>query len=550
MLMSRRLGLISVFLLAAVACGGSGGGDDGAEQGVDAVTSGKCVKEETLTSSKSFDDAMAAWIQSSATDLADKKAFLARLEAIVGDNTKVVGFGEPDHGFHEFAAIRNDVFKMLVEKKDLRAITLETGIIEARLVDQYVTDTENKSGITLDDVLKKGFTHDMGEWEETADLVKWVKDHNVQAARAGKPLVHWGGKDLTVEGDTLTVPVNVVTPFYEKVGAAYKLTKLDALSKKASEVTAFVKKVLKEKVNIDHIDPDHLDAVCSISYDQLTAAEQNEIKQELASLIKDIDSNEAEYAQKAGKSEVAWTKTMLRVAQQIQEDLDHRVKVGVVYGPTNTAGTTSAFLARVYGAVGQPVPTTRNVQLIDRDYTPKELETYQTGREIREKHLAENVDLLVKEYGKTFNFAASSHVQKARMLADGGNAAAEGMFIEERYGKNYVVIGGTASTFDVPALTGNESRDTFATWVKKTRAEQAARPGSFERRLEGTSMNGFIIDLRKDPTCSRPSWVTDYLKTPQLMWVGTSKFDTNLKDSFDAIYWVRHATFGHRRGGQ
>ncbi len=552
----RRLPLSVAFLAATAACSVLEDETDSSEDAIKA----QCVTEETLAT-QPFDKAVAAWLAYAGTDLRDEPAMLARMEQIVGD-ANVVGFGEPDHGFHEFAAIRNQVFEMLVEKKDFRAITLETGIIEARIVDRYVTDVANETGITLDQVLKTGFTHDMGEWEETAELVTWVRRHNEQAARAGKPLVHWGGKDLTVRGDTLTVPLTELVPLYERLGEPAKLARFAALAEKASAVTTFVETVLREKAHIEHIDPDHLDAVCSLSYDQLSDGERSEITSELRSLVSDLAQNKAAYTAKVGASDYEWARVMLDVAVQIKEDLDHRMSVGVAYGPTNSAGATLEFLQKVYAAAGQPVPEAHAVKFIPLDrnpytYTPEELAVYGKGREIRERHLAANVAYLERTYGKTFNFAASSHVQRVPTRADGGFAAAEGQFIAAAYGKRYVVIGGTASTFDTPEIQPEvgtpeqiasiQRRNEFARMVMQVRAEQEARSGSFERRFDQNPRSGLVVDFRKDPTCSRAPWVNDWLKAEQLTWVGLMKYNMIPKENYDALYWVRHATFGHRR---
>jgi erythromycin esterase-like protein len=553
----RRHLLSAGLVLASAACSIV---TDDRESSEDAIKA-QCITEETIAK-QSFDSAVAAWLKNAATDLRDDAAMLDRMEKIVG-KAKIVGFGEPDHGFHEFAELRNKVFKMLVERKDFRAITLETGIIEARVVDRYVTDVEGTTGITLDEVLKTGFTHDMGEWEETAELVTWVRQHNEQAARAGKPLVHWGGKDLTVRGDTLTVALDQLSPIFERLGQRAKLARLAELAQKASAVTAFVERILKEKVNVDHIDPDHLDAVCSLSYDQLSDAERVELASELRKLADDLVSNREAYVAQLGADELEWTRLMVEVGMQIQEDLEHRARLGVAYGPTNSAGSTLEFLQKVYAAAGEPLPAMRTVKFLPAErnpyaYTPEELTLYGRGREIRERHLAANVGYLEKTYGKTFNFAASSHVQRVPCRADAGNAAAEGQFIAAAYGKSYVVIGGTASTFDTPAIQAEvgtpeeiaaiRRRNEFAQMVKQLRADQEARTGSFERRFDQNPLSGLVVDFRDDPTCSRPRWVNDWLRTEQLTWVGLMKYNMIPRENYDALFWVRHATFGHRRG--
>jgi erythromycin esterase-like protein len=517
--------------LSTVACARSG--DDGAS-GSDAITSA-CV-DGANPGPADLDAAIGRWIGSVKTDLGGAEG-LRRIDAIVG-NAKLIGLGEPDHGFHEFAQLRNDVFEMLVGSRDVRALTLETGIIEAHLVDQYVTDVTGARGIALSDVLANGFTHDMGEWQETQDLVEWVRKHNVEAAAAGKPLIRWGGKDLTVRGDTLTVPLKDLSAFFARVGGSSRLDRLSALATKASAVTDLVEQTLQQKANIPHIDPDFLDAVCSLSYDQLTDDEQVEVGTVLSGLLADMDQNRADYVAKTSADDFDWARQLVVVAQQIHEDLDFRAQRNLVYGPTNSAGFTLTFLQKVYAAIGTDIPPMRHGQIVARDYTPEELAAFEAGRSIREVHLAANVQSLVDRYGKTFDFAAASHLYKVKLLEDSGFAAAEGNFLADHFKSDYVVIAGTASDFD------DGPGD-----IAQTRQKEKARPGSLESRLEKAgTQSPYVFDLRKTKaeTCDRPEWVTSWLGSPQLTWIGPVKRQVVPSQGYDAVYWVPKATRGHR----
>jgi erythromycin esterase-like protein len=510
-----------------------------------AAAAAQCAPEDALAK-MGRDRATAAWLRTAATPLDNEKPMLARIAEIAGD-AQVVGFGEPDHGWHEFPELRNAVFEMLVEEKDFRAITLETGMLEARLVDRYVVDVDSKTGITLDEVLAKGFTHDMGEWDETAELVSWVRTHNEEAAKAGKPLVRWGGKDLSVRGDTLAVPVTELAALFAKVGQGARLRRLASLADKSGEVVSFVEKVLREKAHIDAIDPDHLDAVCSLSYDQLSDEERAAVAAELSNLDKDLNGGGGAGVAGMTAEDLESARLLVAAARQMQEDLEYRMKLGVVYGPTNSGGMTIAFLRKVYAAAGKPVPAGAHVKFIERNFTPEELKTYELGRRIREEHLAANVAALRRKFGKTFDFSASSHLQKASGLADAGFSAAEGQFLAERFGKGYVVIGGTASAFENEADTGEPRHDEPLRAMRAFRSEQTARPDSFESRFEVTASSGLLVDFRKDPSCRRPRWIDRWLGTPQLTWIGPMKFNFVPKRSYDAAYWIRRATPGRRR---
>ena len=49
-------------------------------------------------------------------------------------SARLLGFGESNHGLHDHPQFRNRLFKYLVEKHGFRAISLESGILESRIV--------------------------------------------------------------------------------------------------------------------------------------------------------------------------------------------------------------------------------------------------------------------------------------------------------------------------------------------------------------------------------------------------------------------------------
>jgi erythromycin esterase len=63
---------------------------------------------------------------------------LAPLDQMIGD-AKIVGLSEGIHAGAEPLIFRNRVFKHLVERLGFNAIALESGIVESRLLNDYVT---------------------------------------------------------------------------------------------------------------------------------------------------------------------------------------------------------------------------------------------------------------------------------------------------------------------------------------------------------------------------------------------------------------------------
>jgi hypothetical protein len=388
----------------------------------------------------------------------------------------------------------------------------------------------------------------MGPWEETRDLVQWVRDHNVQAAGEGKPLIHSGGKDLTVRGDTLTVPLPRISDFYVRVGAPEKVRRVTELSQKASQLTATIEQILRDQGPAFHlpptIDPDHLDAVTSLSYDQLEDSERDELASALTALQADLDTNAAAYAAKTSSQDVEDARMMVTVARQIREDLEYRLQVGVVYGPTNGGNggdpanplaSSLNYINAILGAGGQHMPPTRHVRFLPAgtNYTPEQMATYQEGRKTREVHLAENVSAMLKRWGKTFDYAATGHLKKIRGGADTGNDYAEGNFLADELKADYVVLAGTAIAFD----------DAPGSLQATLRAQSANAPNAIEGVLDASTIPSGVVGFGSDPgKCTPAAW----LGSEHVMWNGFRKVTTVPGKAFDGIYWVKTATHAHR----
>ncbi len=517
---------VLLFLLCASAACSSGRADvDGESSDVVSAQCGALPAGSGAT-------ALGPWLQSNAVSLDKLPEALDRIDQIVGEAT-LVGLGEPDHGFHEFPAFRNEVFKMLVERRGLRAITLESGFIEAKLVDQYVTDVENRSGITIKRALSEGITHRMGDFQETKDLVQWIRAYNERAAGSGQSMLRFGGKDLTILGDTLTVPLDAARPFLEKVGVFDNAKELFDLAAKSSEVMLHVADALKAR-GLGNIDPDYLDALSSVGYAQLTPDAGARLGADIEALVRTFDDNHQRFAALTNEDDFQWNRQLAVVAKQIYEDLENRIKAGVKYGPANGIPNAREFIHTVFTTLREPLPSFDYASRFVDTYSPEELVAYQEGRKSREQHLAENVSWLVTRNGKVLNFAATSHLNRAPSFEDGGFGVYEGNFLAQDFKEKYVLIGGAATEYDDTGLS-----------TAPLRAEQAKRKGFEDRLAEvGTKMSGFVLDLHNS-SCAQPDLVKAWLGDKQLTWVGPVKYQVIPAQSYDAIFWFNKATRAH-----
>ncbi|HUR50293.1 MAG TPA: erythromycin esterase family protein [Acidimicrobiales bacterium] len=135
---------------------------------------------------------------------------LDEIGALVGDAT-AVGIGESLHAGAEFYQFRHATFQYLVEAHGFRAFALESGFPEGLLVDAWI---KGESDLDLDEVLRRGFTYNMGCCEEFAAQLEWMRDWN---ASHPDDLVHYFGADVPGWAENADSAFAVVEEFLTKV---------------------------------------------------------------------------------------------------------------------------------------------------------------------------------------------------------------------------------------------------------------------------------------------------------------------------------------------
>ncbi|WP_316528448.1 erythromycin esterase family protein [Kitasatospora brasiliensis] len=118
-------------------------------------------------------------------DTADLRA----LGAMVGD-AKVVGLGEATHGSHEFFAMKERVFRYLVEEKGFTAFALELSWSAGLRIDDYLRTGEGGDART---VAKAALADSPWNREEFVHLIAWMRDYNLR--HPGRT-VHFLGDDI------------------------------------------------------------------------------------------------------------------------------------------------------------------------------------------------------------------------------------------------------------------------------------------------------------------------------------------------------------------
>lgn len=98
---------------------------------------------------------------------------LEPVEEMVGQ-ARIVELSEGIHGGAEPLVFRNRLFKHLVTHMGFDAIALESGVVEGRLLNDYVTEGAGE----FETVLAQGFSNGFGIFQQNRDLLRWMRDYN------------------------------------------------------------------------------------------------------------------------------------------------------------------------------------------------------------------------------------------------------------------------------------------------------------------------------------------------------------------------------------
>jgi erythromycin esterase len=126
------------------------------------------------------------WIAREAIPFSSDKDFNAAVDkmmARLGDQVSILGLGETLHGGDQFLTLRNRLFKRLVEAHGFSAITLETNMQNARLVDSYVA---GRGPAAYEAVQDQGFSYGSGKYAANRELVEWMRAYNADPDRKSK----------------------------------------------------------------------------------------------------------------------------------------------------------------------------------------------------------------------------------------------------------------------------------------------------------------------------------------------------------------------------
>ena len=141
---------------------------------------------------------------------------------------RILALGEPTHGAGALLRLRNELFRELVEQEGYRTIALETDCLAGQVVDDYVATGEGD----LDDVMRRGFSHEWGAFPANRELVCWMRAWNegagneragnVRADEEGRPdagRLRFAGFDGPLEIQAAASPRAALTSLYGYLSA-------------------------------------------------------------------------------------------------------------------------------------------------------------------------------------------------------------------------------------------------------------------------------------------------------------------------------------------
>jgi erythromycin esterase len=125
------------------------------------------------------DDALTVWAQTHAVVLPacpsiSSRADFGPIAKMIGE-ARVVALGEPVHGAHEPLALRNCLFRYLVEEQGFTAIAIESGLHESRRLHDYAAGGPGD----VRNLARTGLTWGFGRFPENIELLEWIRAYNL-----------------------------------------------------------------------------------------------------------------------------------------------------------------------------------------------------------------------------------------------------------------------------------------------------------------------------------------------------------------------------------
>jgi len=405
---------------------------------------------------------------------------LAPLGNMIGDAT-LVGLSEGVHCAAEPLEFRNRVFQYLVEHKGFTAIAIESGIVESRVVHDYVRGANDD----VSNVLARGISWGMDQLPQNRELVQWMRDYNARHPRK----INFYGFDVSGSLASADAARTHDTALQE---ALEFLSSVDA-----NACTAFRTRLDPLMHSMHFTLQGSSDRNC---YEQLSQPQRDALTAAIADLIIWFERHEARYSAATGASAYAWAYRAAIGARQVDSWL-RQVPVG-----WNVSDRTSAL--------------------------QEALSTfYPAAADVRERAQADNLDWIVSREGsgKILVFASRYHLSSASLKPGFGaeeRAAQEvaGTYLRRRFGSRWLTIGNLIGEGEVECGNYRES-------LARAPAE------SIDGLVGQAGAPLFLLDLR-----TAPDTVARWLSQEHTLVAGAQTLKLPLRAAFDVLFYIDKVT--------
>ena len=226
------------------------------------------------------------------SDLDASTQDLRPLERMIGD-ARIVALSEGLHAAAEPLIFRNRVFKHLVEHMGFRTIALESGIVESRVLNDYVTQGKGD----LDAVLRQGLSNGFETFRQNGELIGWMRSYNARLPPDALKLQIFG---LDVPGS----PGNFDAARGPDTALRYVLDYLRTADPEAAQ---------RMRVRVEA----YLPVLKDINgYGDLKAAERDALTAATADLLSLLERQQFAYVEKTSKEDFAWAQRAAIGARQ------------------------------------------------------------------------------------------------------------------------------------------------------------------------------------------------------------------------------------------
>ncbi len=414
---------------------------------------------------------------------------LAAFGEMVGD-ARIVAVSEAVHGGAEPLEMRNLLFRYLVEEKGFTAIAIESGIIESRVVDDYVRGGPGD----FDRVMARGVGMGFHEYDANRDLVRWMRDANVNRSETRK--LRFISFDVSGTPQNRLAERGVDTPLREALSFLERVDP-DAAAEFDTRLEPILPALFWDLAGAMCIaeggpwcaevpEADRAALATQLQYSSLTAAERDLLTAAIADLIARIEQYPLAYEAASSPEDYAWGLRAAIAARQ-----------------------TDAFLRAAVPAGWSP------------DQGPAFGDGAQEGRS---RAMADNMEWILERLGndaKILVFASRFHIATAPIRAgDGDPVLPFGAEMKARHGDDWVGVANMVAEGDT------------ACNMQMVLPVPRPRATSLDGMLARIGVPHFYLDMR-----AAPPNVAEWLRQPQGFQAGGVQ-TTVPAEAFDIFFYT------------